>query len=145
VQGDESTVRFFVVGFLIDSGIFVAIERGALSSKTLEERIGDAPAFISVVTTSELWHGVYRALSEDKAAKRAAFIERATHLVPALDVDDFVAREHARLWAHLQSKGRMIGIHDSWIAATALTYDLIVATRNPREFHRVPGLRMDVW
>lgn len=36
----------------------------------------------------------------------------------------------------------MIGPHDLWIAATALTHSLGVVTKNVAEFARVPGLRI---
>lgn len=133
------------MGLLIDTGIFIAMERGALPADAILGNIGNEPAFMSAVTTSELWHGYHRATSETRAEQRALFIEQASRLVPSLEIDDWVAREHARVWAQLESKGKMIGIHDSWIAATALVYDLSIATRNEREFRRVPGLRVEVW
>ena len=36
----------------------------------------------------------------------------------------------------------MIGPHDLWIAATALTHSLGVVTKNAAEFARVPDLRV---
>ena len=36
----------------------------------------------------------------------------------------------------------LIGAHDLWIAATALAHGMGVATANPRDFRRVPGLRV---
>jgi tRNA(fMet)-specific endonuclease VapC len=51
-----------------------------------------------------------------------------------------VARMHAETWAKLEATGEMIGVHDLWIAATALTHGLRVATTNAREFERVSGL-----
>jgi tRNA(fMet)-specific endonuclease VapC len=51
-----------------------------------------------------------------------------------------VARMHAESWADLEARGEMIGAHDLWIAATALTHGLQLATKNAREFERVPGL-----
>ena len=56
-----------------------------------------------------------------------------------------MARKHALIWAELESSGQMIGAHDLWIAATALVHDFTLATRNEREFRRVPGLRVEVW
>jgi tRNA(fMet)-specific endonuclease VapC len=53
-----------------------------------------------------------------------------------------VARVHAELWAQLGARGETIGAHDLWIAATALTHGLGVATRNTADFARVPGLRV---
>ena len=39
----------------------------------------------------------------------------------------------------------MIGLHDSWIAATCLAYNLTLITGNLREFKRVPGLNTEKW
>jgi predicted nucleic acid-binding protein len=51
-----------------------------------------------------------------------------------------MARRHAQLWADLAAVRLPIGVHDSLIAATALTHGYAVLTENPREFQRVPGL-----
>jgi tRNA(fMet)-specific endonuclease VapC len=53
-----------------------------------------------------------------------------------------VARVHAQAWADLDAGGSVIGPHDLWIAATALTHGLGVVTRKAQEFARVPGLRV---
>jgi predicted nucleic acid-binding protein len=42
----------------------------------------------------------------------------------------------ARLLADLRASGRSMPIKDSLIAATALVHDLIVATRNQRDFEQ---------
>lgn len=39
----------------------------------------------------------------------------------------------------------MIGVHDSWIAATCIALNLTLVTANVREFNRVPGLRVENW
>lgn len=133
------------MGYLIDSGVFIAVERGTVKLDHLAEQAAGENLFMSVVTLSELWHGVHRADTLARAARRAAAIEKALKVVPVLDIGSGIARRHAALWAELASKGDMIGIHDSWIAATALHHDLVVVTRNVREFHRVPGLSHEVW
>lgn len=59
-----------------------------------------------------------------------------------IPITEPVARVHAEVWAQLAAQGAVIGAHDLWIAATALTHGLAVATRNIRDFARVPGLRI---
>lgn len=39
----------------------------------------------------------------------------------------------------------MIGMNDSWLAATALARGLALVTGNEREFKRVDGLDLLVW
>jgi tRNA(fMet)-specific endonuclease VapC len=103
--------------------------------------VGDEVAAISVITVSELLHGVHRATTEQRP-QRSAFVERLLYAYIAIPVTDAVARVHAQVWAALEESGSMIGPHDVWIAATALTHALGVVTRNPGDFARVPGLRV---
>jgi predicted nucleic acid-binding protein len=52
------------------------------------------------------------------------------------------AEIHARIWAQLETTGKMIGFHDLIVAATALERGDVVATFNARHFEVVPGLRV---
>jgi predicted nucleic acid-binding protein len=49
---------------------------------------------------------------------------------------------HAEIGAGLADSSEPIGLHDLWIAATALAYGFGVATRNSADFGRVQGLRV---
>lgn len=44
------------------------------------------------------------------------------------------------IYRDLSKRGELIGTNDMWIAATALTHGLPVATGNVREFEKVDGL-----
>jgi len=45
----------------------------------------------------------------------------------------------------LASNGTPIGPYDVLIAGQAVARDMILVTRNIREFGRVPGLRLEDW
>jgi predicted nucleic acid-binding protein len=94
-----------------------------------------------VITASELLHGVHRADGALRA-RRLAFVEHLLAGLPVLPITERVARLHASVWADLAGRGQMIGAHDLWIAATALSHDMSLATGNARELDRVPGLRV---
>jgi len=133
------------MGVLIDASIFIEAERGRLD---LAARVADRPdeeAFVSVITASELLHGVHRAADADQRARRAAFVEGLLQRLPVLDVDLATARAHARTWAELAAAGERIGPHDLWLAATCIAHGLTLITANVREFARVPGLRLESW
>lgn len=100
--------------------------------------------FLSVVSASELLHGVYRAPDDGTRSQRSAFVEGVLGRFPLLDIDERTARMHAQIWASLRVAG-MIGPNDLWIAASALAYGLTVVTGNVREFDRVPGLSVESW
>ena len=130
---------------LIDASILIEHERGRLDlAQHLAHRQREE-FFLSVVTASELLHGVYRAVQPEVRAKRSAFVEAILERFPLLLVDLATARAHAQLWAELAVAGMMIGPHDLWLAATCLGHGLTMVTANLREFARVPGLAVELW
>jgi tRNA(fMet)-specific endonuclease VapC len=128
------------VALLIDTDLLVNRERG-VGAEATERLLGDEDRAISVITVSELLHGVHRAVGE-RRARRRAFVEHLLAGIQAIPITEAVARVHAELWAQLTERGEPIGAHDLWIAATAVAHGLGVATGNAADFGRVPGLRV---
>ncbi|HEY2052592.1 MAG TPA: PIN domain-containing protein [Solirubrobacterales bacterium] len=127
------------MAILIDTSVLVDAERRDLP---IDRRLDSEPAAISVVTASELLHGIHRAGDERVRARRAAFVEGLLAALEPLPVTLAVARANARIWAELEEGGKMIGAHDIWIAATAVSHGMDLATLNVAEFERVPGLTL---
>jgi tRNA(fMet)-specific endonuclease VapC len=128
-----------VAGVLIDTSVLIDVERG---DSTLDELPTDVEHSISVITVSELLHGVHRAVSERIRTRRQVIVEGLLDAFEPLPITTHTARVHAGIWAHLEAAGEIVATHDLWIAATALTHDLMVATSNPGDFRRVPGLEV---
>jgi tRNA(fMet)-specific endonuclease VapC len=122
---------------LIDTSVLVNVERRGLS---LERALGERDRAISVITASELLHGVHRATDGRVRARRQAFVEHLISAIEPLPITTSVARAHAEIWAGLEREGEVIGAHDMWIAATAISHGMEVATANSTEFERVPGV-----
>lgn len=125
---------------LIDTGLLVDLERG-VANPQVDAAIGEEDRAISVITVSELLHGVHRADGAQRA-RRSAFVEHLLAGMRALEITEQIARVHADIWAQLAARGELIGAHDLWIAATALAHGMGLATANTREFNRIPGLRL---
>jgi predicted nucleic acid-binding protein len=125
---------------LIDTELLVDSERG-VGKGAVDESLGDEERAISVITVSELLHGVLRARGA-RRARRRAFVEQLLSGLEPIAITETVARVHAEVWAELSARGEVIGAHDLWIGATALAHGLGVATRNVSDFARVPGLRV---
>jgi tRNA(fMet)-specific endonuclease VapC len=125
---------------LIDTSVLVDRERGA-GTAAFERRLGDEERAISVITVSELLHGVHRARGAT-LVKRRAFVEHVLGAFDALPITEQVARVHAEVWARLAAGGAVVGAHDLWIAATALAHGFGVVTCDAQDFARVPGLRV---
>jgi tRNA(fMet)-specific endonuclease VapC len=130
---------------LIDASILIEAERGRLQLERHVADRADEDSFLSVITASELLHGVHRAAQPDVRARRSAFVEGILERFPLLPVDLATARAHAQMWAELRQTGTVIGPHDMWLAATCVAHGLTMVTANVREFERVPGLGVEVW
>jgi tRNA(fMet)-specific endonuclease VapC len=128
---------------LIDTSILIEVERGRLPLPQLLTVVeGDEEdVAIAAITASELLHGVHR-LTGARAARAEAFVEGLLDLVPVMPFDLLEARTHARLSADLHARGIAVGAHDLLIAATALTHDYRVLTRDLRSFPRIEGLEV---
>lgn len=107
----------------------------------VERLTGDEERAISVITVSELLHGVHRAQGAVRARRRA-FVEHLLAGLEAIPITATVARVHADIWSDLLERGQPIGAHDLWIAATAIAHGFGVATRNGSHLARIAGLRV---
>ncbi len=125
---------------LIDTDVLVRLKRGG-DQVALDDAVGEQDRAISVITVSELLHGVHRA-SGPRRARRAAFVEHMLAGMRAIPITEPIARVHAEIWAQLARDGNTVGAHDLWIAATAVAYGYGVATHNDADFERIPGVNV---
>jgi tRNA(fMet)-specific endonuclease VapC len=99
---------------------------------------------LSAVTAAELVHGVER-LSGVSRVRAEAFVESVVALLPTIAFDLDIARTYAVLAADLRSRGVAVGAHDLVIAATAVSLDYGVATRDLRSYPKVTGVPIVRW
>lgn len=62
-------------------------------------------------------------------------------VLPIFDSIDIYAKEKARL----KTKGTIISDLDLFIGTTAITNDMVLITRNVREFERLKNIRIENW
>lgn len=129
------------MGVVVDSNLLIDLDRGSVRAQAFIANVDEEDEiFISVITVSELLHGVHRARNQAQKLRRSAFVEKLVDNIPALPVDTRIARTHAELSSDLMKKGQMIGIHDSWIAATCITHGYRLATKDVKGFRHFAGL-----
>jgi tRNA(fMet)-specific endonuclease VapC len=128
------------VGFIIDSGVIIHAERKGLSLHETLREYATSECFLSVITLSELLHGVERATTAKFRQERIQFLTPIIARYPIISIDEETARVHAVIWADLLARGEIIGLHDLWIAASCIRHGHTIVTSNEREFNRVPGL-----
>ena len=128
--------------FMLDTNTCVFLMKNMPSVVEQYKANRNSGVSISVITSAELYFGVYNSASPQKnAANLANFLLG----VETLAFDDGAAMEYGRIRAALKKQGTPIGPLDMLIAAHALSCDLTLITDNTREFERVKGLRLANW
>lgn len=131
------------MGVIFDTSVLVALERGSQVLEKFSAGRESEPVGISVVTVSELLHGVYRADSEKRRLTRGAFVEKIIQTFPLYPFDLNTARIYAKLWANLAKKGVAIGAHDLMIASTAIALGFSVVTADVRDYGKVKEVSVE--
>ncbi len=128
------------MGLIFDTSVLIAIERGPYHLDKIIIGREKEPFGISVITASELLHGVHRADSEKRRLKREAYVEKVIELFPIYPFDLSAARIYARIWANLAKQRMSIGAHDLIIASTCISLGFSVLTSDIRDYGRIDGL-----
>ena len=97
---------------------------------------------LPAIVAYEVWVGV---LGSQNAKRRQVEYEQFLAAVEVLPFDSAVGRRAAELRHALERRGEGIGPLDTLIAATALSHNATLVTRNVREFGRVQGLKLVDW
>jgi predicted nucleic acid-binding protein len=129
------------VAIILDTDVIIRGERGTFDLSRWLASQKDEYIQIAAITVAELWHGVERA-SSMYWVERQDYIRKILSLVKILPYTEATALKHARIWAELESSGKMIGSYDLIVAATALDHGSAVATFNQRHFTQVRGLKV---
>ena len=127
------------MAIILDADVVIRGEKGTFDLHGWLVGRPDDQFEVSAVTVAELWHGVERATGA-RRVKRSEYLQTVLALLPVIPYTEQTAYEHARIWAELESSGKMIGYYDLIVAATALERGSEVATFNRRHFTQVKGL-----
>lgn len=131
------------MGLIFDTSVLIAIERRSSAVESFIKEREDEPFGISVISVSELLHGVHRADTEKRRLKRESYIERIIETFPIYSFDLNASRIYARIWATLAKRGITIGAHDLMIASTAISLGFSVLTSDTRDYEKIKGLKVE--
>jgi len=127
------------MGIVLDADVIIGGEKGIFDLRSWVASRAEDQFEIAAVTVAELWHGVERATGAHRARRRK-YLQAILAALPIIPYTEQTAYEHARIWAELESSGKMMGSYDAIVAATALERGSGVATFNKRHFAQVKGL-----
>ncbi|MGH7968542.1 MAG: PIN domain-containing protein, partial [Limisphaerales bacterium] len=133
------------VGFLIDTDIWVAVERGTLAPADIHAITGPEPIFLSPVNVAELQMGI-ELMEEEATRRKARAALRRLRRKPLLRIDQDTGEVFGRLAAGLRKQGRgeEFRIMDLWLAAQAVQRKFKLLTCNERHFKDIQGLNLVV-
>jgi tRNA(fMet)-specific endonuclease VapC len=132
-----------VMAFLLDANALIAVLRHGSRSPVAARMRAHADALAtSMLVAEELYRGAWRSRRVDENLEA---VDDLLAVAPPIDFTRADAREAGRIDAALSAAGTRIGPFDTLIAAQAVMRDLILVTRNAREFRRVDGLRIEDW
>jgi tRNA(fMet)-specific endonuclease VapC len=127
------------MAIILDADVIIRGEKGTFGLEQWIASHPDEEFEIAAITVAELWHGVERATGARRTS-RQQYLQAILEALPIIPYTEQTAYEHARIWAQLESSGKMIGYYDIIVAATALERGNAVATFNHQHFAQVKGL-----
>ncbi|MGA2153096.1 MAG: PIN domain-containing protein [Bryobacteraceae bacterium] len=135
-----------ILGVILDSSVVIEAERQQLSVaqflKQIVQKIGEREAALSSITVAELAHGIYRANTQERRARRRAFLDDLKATVPVYPITDDTAELVGKISGESSAQGVTIPFDDLLIGSCALERGYAVATRNQRDFLKIPGLTL---
>jgi hypothetical protein len=131
------------VGWLIDTNIWIAVERGTLAAGDIHAITRQEPVYLSPVNIAEIRFGL-ELLKGGTLKQRAAAALHRLRRKPQLRITLETAEVFGSLAARLKKAGRdpHVRINDLWLAAQAVQRDFKLLTSNPKDFKDIPGLKM---
>lgn len=115
---------------LFDTSLLIEYVRKQKKEQTLFYRLStEYTLYIAAITEYEFLLG--------RNPANAAFSDKLLQQVTVLPMDSRVARLSVEIYRSLKQKNALIGTNDIFIAATALQFEIPIATLNRKHFSRV--------
>ncbi len=133
------------MGWLIDTSLWIAVERGTLAAADIHAITRQEPVYLSPVNVAEIRFGV-EMLRSGPQKQRATTMLRRLRRKPQLRITVDTSETFGMLAAKLKKAGRdpYVRVNDLWLAAQAIQHDFRLLTSNAKNFADIPGLHMVV-
>jgi predicted nucleic acid-binding protein len=133
------------VGWVIDTSLWIAVERGTLGAADIHAITRHEPVYLSPINVAEMQFGV-ELLKPGARKQRAIAMLRRLRRKPQLRITLLTAETFGRMAARLKKAGRdpYVRVNDLWLAAQAIEHDFRLLTSNARDFADIQGLQVVV-
>ena len=132
-------------GLLIDTSLWIAVERGPLAAADIHAITPQEPIYLSPVNLAEIRFGL-ELLRTGPLKQRATAMLRRLRRKPQLRITVETGETFGMLAAKLRKSGKdpHVRVNDLWLAAQAVQRDFRLLTSNAKDFVDIPGLQMVV-
>lgn len=134
------------MGVVLDSTVLIAAERAGQNPRSVIQdllaKMGDAEATLSIITTTELAHGIERANSPARQVAPERFLNELLDQISVESITLPIALRAGKIDGGLEAKGLSIALGDLLIGTTALELGYAVVTHNIRHFQMIPDLAL---
>lgn len=133
------------MGFLIDTCVWIDVERGVLAPGDVAAFTRDESVFLSPVTIAELRFGAETAADPGIRQQRLAGLRRLQSR-PLVPIDGVTGEVFGTLAAEIRRAGRQhrYRVQDIWLASQAIQHGYRLLTRDRVDFGDIPGLDLVV-
>jgi tRNA(fMet)-specific endonuclease VapC len=106
------------------------------------EEIRENRIFLSSITIAELYFGAY---NSSRPVKNCKLIDELVLEMNVIPFNEKTGGVFGRIKTELKKKGEIINDSDLFIAATAISRNLILVTNNEEHFKRIDDLKIENW
>ena len=133
--------------YLLDTNIISEPLKAIPDKKVLDSlKMNEGKTSLCSPVLHELQYGADRLPLSRKKTFILEYINSV--IMPSLPIFPYESESaviHAGLRAKLEAKGQTIGFVDSSIASIAIANNLILVTRNIKDFENIEGLKLENW
>jgi len=133
------------MSYLLDTNICIHLFKGDKHLVDKIETSGLHQCFLSEITILELMFGVENSAPGRRESNRENLNWLRTAFAGRILLIGDGFTEYARQKVNLRQAGRPIGEFDLLIGSTAIAHDLVLVTRNAKDFVNLSGIRMENW
>ena len=123
--------------YLVDANVLSEPTKQTADSRVVAWlNANESNLIVDSIIVGELRIGILALPRGRKRDRLEQWYETVVETIECIPWDATISRRWAALVVELQRKGETVPLLDGMIAATALQHDLIVATRNTRDFQK---------
>ncbi|MEY2829153.1 MAG: hypothetical protein RIQ33_1011 [Bacteroidota bacterium] len=127
--------------YLLDTNICIYFLKGQFNLHEKIESVGIGNCYISEITIAELKYGIANSIKHEANTLILEKFQNKFTILPIFTAFDIYAKEKARL----KKTGKLLDDFDLLIGATAISNNLILATKNITDFERLTQIQIEDW